>query len=70
MKTTLEKLEKARKSLSNHVSRGGRNTCHRGYYLVDTYMDLRKLANHENVWAAYCEMYGLSVDHDAYDFFA
>lgn len=70
MKTTLQKLEKAQKSLSNHIMRGGRQGSQRGYYLVDTYTELSSLAKKENVWVSYCEKYGFSVDHDAYDFFA
>ena len=70
MKTTIEKLEKARRSLVNYVARGGRNTCQRGYDLIDRYSDLRDDAMKEGVWKEYCERYDYSIFHDAYDFFA
>lgn len=70
MKTTLEKLEKARKSLSNFALRGGTNRAYASYGLIDRYDDLRAKAISENVWSNYCEKTGFAIDHTATDFFA
>jgi hypothetical protein len=70
MKTTLEKLEKARNSLSNFVYRGGTCRAYASYGLIDRYDDLRAKAINENVWSNYCEKTGFAIDHTATDFFA
>lgn len=70
MKTTIEKLEKTRKSLSNYVARGGRNTSQRGYDLIDRYNDLRDMAIRDGLWKDYCDEHNFSIFHDAIDFFA
>lgn len=70
MKTTIEKLEKARNSLCNFARRGGTNRAYASYGLIDRYDDLRAKAISENVWSKYCGKFGSAIDHTATDFFA
>lgn len=70
MKTTIEKLNKTKTSLSNHVARGNQVENQRSYDLIDRYTDLKEQASQEGVWTQYCDDVGFDKSHDAYDFFA
>lgn len=72
--TTVQKLSKTRKTLSNQVWGGkyyrGVNN-YRTLALVDKYNELKEVAKNEGVWAEYVSLTPHScVSHDAFDLLA
>jgi hypothetical protein len=69
-----KKLEKCRKSLQAHVSRGSTPASLRSMMLIDRYQGLRSeiIGNESalNEWAAYCRDHGMDFRHTAGDFFS
>lgn len=70
MQTTLQKLHKTAKTLSNHIARGNRLNNRRSFVLVDRFNDLKDKARDEDVWEVFCSETGSCPTHDAYDYFA
>lgn len=65
-------LEKTRKSISNHVMRGGSSTGMRGFDLRCRYDDHRSWLRNKSPkhWEEYCNRTGAHPEHDAHDLFA
>ena len=69
--TTIQKLEKTRATIGNHIRRGnGLNENYRSWELVDRYDDLKEIAKQEDVWNIYCIGRGSDPSHEGYDLFA
>jgi hypothetical protein len=74
MQTLRQKLEKCRKTLEAHVSRGATPAAQRSMDLIDRYNGLRnqKMDSQASFdeWVLYCQANGFDYRHDAGDFFA
>jgi hypothetical protein len=68
----VEKLEKTRQSMINHVKSGGQVNHARGYQLIDRYNDhaTELRTKHPEHWKKYNEKHGSDRSHDGYDFYA
>ena len=70
MQTTTQKLEKTRKSIGNHIMRGGSFLCYRSQELIWRYDDLKDKAIESGEWKEYCQNIGADNNHDGHDLFA
>ena len=66
----IKRMDRIRKSLSNHIARGNRTGGHQSQTLLDRYQDTKEEMRDADLWKDWCKKSGSHVDHDAYDLFA
>ena len=61
----ITRLQYLNTMLNKYSHRWSQEPSNRMYNWVDEYHDIKE--NNRKVWEMYCEQYGFTLDHDAYD---